>query len=171
MAKKRKSGITRKHSGGTRAIAALNQAGVPFEVIEYEHSDTMAHGYALDTAAVLDLDPQIIFKTLMAEVDGAAVVALVPASARLNLKALAKAGGGKSAVMMAPETAERITGYVTGGISPLGQSRKHPTYIDISAQSLPQMLISGGKRTFSLVVSPDDLARITDAQFVAIANT
>lgn len=170
MAKKKKNGISTRHSGGTRAIAALDRAEVPFEVVEYEHSDTMDHGYALDTAAVLNLDPKLIFKTLMAEVDGDAVVAVVPASARLNLKALAKAVGGKHATMMEPETAERVTGYVTGGISPLGQTRPHPTYIDASARQLAQMLISGGKRTISVAVAPDDLARLTKAKFIPIAS-
>ena len=159
-----------KNKGATRALQALNRAGVDYELIEYEHSEQMDGGYALDTSRVLGIDPHMIFKTLMVSVDGHPVVAVVPASRRLSLKALAKAAGGKSAAMIAPHDAEKLTGYVTGGISPLGQNRQLPTWIDSSAQTLDRFVVSAGKRTLSVAMSPADLAGLTRAQFAPIGT-
>ncbi|MDK8602466.1 Cys-tRNA(Pro) deacylase [Trueperella bernardiae] len=159
-----------KNKGATRALQALNRAGVDYELIEYEHSEQMDGGYALDTSRVLGIDPHMIFKTLMVSVDGHPVVAVVPASGRLSLKALAKAAGGKSAAMIAPHDAEKLTGYVTGGISPLGQNRQLPTWIDSSAQTLDRFVVSAGKRTLSVAMSPADLAGLTRAQFAPIGT-
>ncbi|QOQ38727.1 Cys-tRNA(Pro) deacylase [Trueperella pecoris] len=159
----------KKQAGATRALQALDRAGVVYQLIEYEHSERMENGYALDTSQVLGIDPRLIFKTLIAKVDSSAVVAVVPASGRLNLKSLAKAAGGKSAAMMEPAQAEKLTGYVTGGISPLGQMRQLPTYIDSSAKQLEKMIVSAGKRTLSASLRPADLASLTGAIFVPIA--
>ena len=152
-----------KASGATAALRALNAAGVPYELIEYEHSEIMEHGFALDTVAVLGLDPNTVFKTLMVEADGEPAVAVVPASGHLNLKRFAAVLGAKRAEMMDPEKAERITGYIKGGISPLGQRRKFVTVIDESARHLPEMVISGGKRSLSVRLAPLDLARLVGA--------
>ncbi len=165
MAKKKQ-----RSQQGTHALQVLEAAGVHYEVIEYEHSEHQDKGYALDTAKVLGRDPATIFKTLMALVDGIPVCAVVPATGMLNLKALARAAGGKKADMMDPVKAERLTGYVTGGISPLGQRKCSPTFIDESARELPNMMVSGGKRTLSIAISPDSLARVTNAQFAALAD-
>nr|WP_204397601.1 Cys-tRNA(Pro) deacylase [Arcanobacterium pluranimalium] len=154
---------------GTPALRALNSAGVKYELFEYEHSATMEHGYALDTSAVLGIEPARIFKTLLTECDGRAVVAVVPASSQLSLKALAKAAGAKNAAMMNPAQAEKITGYVTGGISPLGQRKLYPTFIDESALIHERILVSGGKRNLSVALRAQDLASLTNAQFFAIA--
>lgn len=161
--------MTKKRAGSTRAIEALTDAGAEFELIEYEHSPTMDRGYALDTVDVLGLDPNEVFKTLLAEADGKPVVAVVPASARLSLKALARACSAKSAIMMDPAKAERLTGYVTGGISPLGQHKQLPTFIDKSALELPRICVSGGKRTLSVLITPQALASVTNAEFANIA--
>lgn len=157
-----------KKKGGTRALQALIDARVQYELIEYEHSTQLDGGYALDTSRVLGIDPHRIFKTLVASVDGKPVVAVVPASGKLSLKALAKAMGAKSAQMMEPARAEKLTGYVTGGISPLGQLRQLPTLLDSSCQQLETIVVSGGKRTLSVVVRPEDLAQLTRARFASI---
>lgn len=154
----------------TQALVHLAQAGIDYEVIEYEHSMTMDHGYALDTAAVLGVDPDSVFKTLLVEADGKPAVAVIPASRMLNLKRIAKAVGAKSAHMMDPSKAERLTGYVTGGISPIGQKTSSPTVIDEDALIADHILVSGGKRTLSVSVAPEDLAQVTGASFAAISD-
>ncbi|MDY2941971.1 MAG: Cys-tRNA(Pro) deacylase [Varibaculum sp.] len=165
MAKKSKSG-----RAATAALEILNTTGTNYRLIEYEHSDEMKHGFALDTVAVLGLDPDTVFKTLMVEADGSPVVAIVPASHKLNLKSLAKAVGAKHAEMMVPARAQRISGYIKGGISPLGQRSSFPTVIDYSAVMLPEMLVSGGKRSLSVALAPADLAELTGASFAEIAT-
>src|SRR3954469_8828609 len=115
---------TRKQgAGGTPATLALAGAGVPFSTHTYEH-DPAAGSYGLEAAEALGLDPDTVFKTLLAELDGELVVAIVPVAGLLDLKALAAALGGKKAVMADPAVAERVTGYVVGGISPIGQKRR-----------------------------------------------
>lgn len=106
---------------------------------------------------MLGVAPEQVFKTLMIETQNGPAVALVPASARLNLRALAKAAGTKSATMMDPSKAEKLTGYVTGGISPLGQKNTYPTFVDTSALTQPRIVISGGKRTLPVLVEPNSL--------------
>lgn len=157
-------------SDATPALKILRESGVSYDVLEYEHSATMEHGYALDTVSILGLDPGVVFKTLLVEVDGMPAVGVVPASGRLNLKAIAKAVGGKSAVMMDPSKAEKLTGYVTGGISPLGQRHRYRTVIDESAQALEHMCISGGKRTLSVLVSPANLVELCAGSFAPIGT-
>ena len=160
----------KKQESGTPALQALIKAGVAYELIEYEHSEVMERGFALDTVEVLGLDAGTVFKTLMSEVDGEPAVAIVPANGHLNPKSLAKALGAKRAQMMDPEKAERITGYIRGGISPLGQRRAYPTVIDASAENLEKMVISGGKRTISVALAPADLAQLIKAKFAPIAD-
>lgn len=158
-------------SGATPALQVLNDAGVAYQLVEYEHSDVMAHGFALDTASVLNLDPNTVFKTLLVETDsGQPAVGVVPASAKLNLKSMAKAVGAKHAEMMDPSKAERITGYIKGGISPIGQKRKFPTVIDESALNYDAILVSGGKRSLSVSIAPQILAEIINAKFAPIAQ-
>lgn len=166
MAKK-KSG---KKAQGTQALRVLQAAEVAYELIEYEHSEHQEGGYALDTARVLGRNPATIFKTLMALADGKPVCAVVPATGMLNLKQLAKAHGAKRAEMMDPHKAEQLTGYVTGGISPLGQRTHVPTYIDESALSHARIAVSGGKRTLSVDIAPADLASLCEAQFAPLAD-
>jgi Cys-tRNA(Pro)/Cys-tRNA(Cys) deacylase len=122
----------RRTSTGTPATVALTRAGVPFTTHAYEH-DPAAASYGLEAAEVLGLDPDQVLKTLLAEVDGRLVVGIVPVSRQLDLKALAAAVGGKRGTMADPAAAERVTGYVVGGISPLGQKRRIPTVLDDSA--------------------------------------
>lgn len=167
MAKKN----NKKSQSGTQALSVLQASGLPYQLFEYEHSMTMDKGYALDTAAVLGVDPESVFKTLMVEVDGTPAVGVVQADRLLNLKSIAKALGGKSAKMMDPAKAERLTGYVTGGISPLGQRTLYPTVIDEDAQLLDVMLVSGGKRSLSVQLAPKDLANLTQAIFAPISDT
>ncbi|MGO1638469.1 Cys-tRNA(Pro) deacylase [Ancrocorticia populi] len=164
MAKKK------RQQQGTHALQVLEAADAAYELVEYEHSEHQDHGYALDTAEVLGRDPATIFKTLMALVDGKPVCAVVPATGMLNLKALAKAASGKRAEMMEPAKAEKQTGYVTGGISPLGQRTKVPTFIDASARDHETMLVSGGKRTLSVSIAPETLGSLVDAAFASIAD-
>ncbi|MDO4888759.1 MAG: aminoacyl-tRNA deacylase [Actinomycetaceae bacterium] len=160
----------KKASGQTPATRAAQAAGPEYRVVTVAHTDELDGGYALDTSRVLGRDPATIFKTLMAEVDGSPVCAVVPANAMLNLKALARAAGGKRARMMPPSSAERLTGYVTGGISPLGQRTASPVFIDDSAQDLTSVLISGGRRSLSLDVDPRELARALSARFADLAD-
>ena len=155
---------------GTPALHAAQAAGLGYALVEVQHSEHQEGGYALDTARVLERDPSTIFKTLMAKVDGDPVCAVVPASGMLNLKALARAVGGKKACMMQAKDAERLTGYVTGGISPLGQRTSSPIVIDESARELPTVLVSGGRRDLSIDVSPMDLAAAVRAHFAPIAD-
>ncbi len=161
--------VARKAAGGTPATVALTQAGVAFVVRGYEH-DPAAASYGLEAAAALGVEPARVFKTLLAEVDGRLVVGIVPVDRQLDLKALASAVGGKRAVMADPAAAERATGYVVGGISPLGQKRAHPTVLDASAREHPTILVSGGKRGLDLELAPADLLAVTHAEVAAIAR-
>jgi Cys-tRNA(Pro)/Cys-tRNA(Cys) deacylase len=151
-----------KASGGTPATVALARAGIGFRLHEYSH-DPRAGSYGLEAAEALGLDPERVFKTLMATVDGRLAVAVVPVSGRLDLKALARALGGSRAAMADVAVAERATGYVAGGISPLGQRRAHPTVVDSSALGHPTVFVSAGRRGLDLEIAPADLVRITAA--------
>ncbi|MGD9572166.1 MAG: Cys-tRNA(Pro) deacylase [Thermoleophilia bacterium] len=155
--------------GGTPATVALTRAGIAFTARPYEH-DPRAESYGLEAAAALGVEPERVFKTLMAAVDGALTVAIVPVAARLDLKALARAAGGRSAAMAAPADAERATGYVVGGISPLGQRKAHPTVIDETVLLHDTVLVSGGRRGLDLELAPADLVRATDAVLAPIAR-
>jgi Cys-tRNA(Pro)/Cys-tRNA(Cys) deacylase len=155
--------------GGTPATVALGKADVEFTLHEYDH-DPRAASYGLEAAAALGLDPDQVFKTLLAEVDGSLVVAVVPVSTRLDLKALARAVGGSKAVMAEPRAAERATGYVTGGISPVGQKRSHPTVVDETAELYDVVYVSAGRRGLDLGIAPADLVRVTRATVAAISR-
>jgi Cys-tRNA(Pro)/Cys-tRNA(Cys) deacylase len=161
--------MARKVSGGTPAVAALERAGVPFTSHAYE-PDPAAASYGMEAAERLGLDPRAVLKTLVAEVDGRLVVAVVPVAGQLDLKALAAAVGGKRAVLADPAAAERSTGYVVGGISPLGQKKRLPTVMDSSTSELPMIYVSGGKRGLDLGVAPADLVVLLDATVAAIAR-
>ena len=154
---------------GTPATVALERAGVAFTQHSYQH-DAAASSYGLEAANALGLDPGCVFKTLLAEVDGRLVVGIVPVSGQLDLKALAAAVGGKRAAMAEPRVAERATGYVVGGISPLGQKRRLTTVLDESAVGLTTVYVSGGKRGLDLGVAPADLVRLLDATVAPIAR-
>lgn len=160
----------KKKGGGTPATVALTRAGVPFSEHPYEH-DAAAASYGLEAAEALGLDPERVFKTLFTVVDGRLVVGIVPVSGQLDLKALAAAVGGKRATMADPADAERATGYVVGGISPIGQRRPHRTVLDESALGHDTVYVSGGRRGLDLGLSPADLVRVTDATVAAIART
>ncbi|HET7690354.1 MAG TPA: Cys-tRNA(Pro) deacylase [Nocardioidaceae bacterium] len=152
----------RKEAGGTPATVALTRAGVSFQVHRYDHDPGTA-SYGEEAADLLGVAPERVFKTLFATVDGRLVVGVVPVSGQLDLKALASAVGGKKAAMAKPEEAERATGYVVGGISPVGQKRAHPTVVDSSALSFETVFVSGGRRGMDLELSPRDLVEVTRA--------
>jgi Cys-tRNA(Pro)/Cys-tRNA(Cys) deacylase len=154
---------------GTPAIALLRRQKVTHRIHEYPH-DPRSGSYGAEAAAALGIDPAHCFKTLVAEVDGALVVAVVPVTGALDLKALAGAVGGKRAVMAEPTSAERTTGYVRGGISPLGQRKRLPTVVDSSAVALPTVYVSAGRRGLEVELAPADLVRLTDATVAAIAG-
>lgn len=154
---------------GTPATAALAAAGVPHEVLPYEH-DPSSRSYGEEAAAALGVPSERVLKTLLARVDDRLVVAVVPVSGALDLKALAAAVSGKRAVMAEPAEAERATGYVVGGISPLGQRRRLPTVVDEAATAYDRVLVSGGRRGLDVALAPADLVRLTGAAVAAISR-
>ncbi len=160
--------MAKKTTGGTPATVALTAAGIEHVVHAYPH-DPRSTSYGLEAAEALGLDPARVHKTLMASVDGTLTVAIVPVSGQLDLKALARAVGGSKAVMADPAVAQRVTGYVVGGISPVGQRRAHPTVLDERALAWPTIFVSGGKRGLDLELAPADLVRITAAIMAPIA--
>jgi Cys-tRNA(Pro)/Cys-tRNA(Cys) deacylase len=163
--------MARKHqAGGTPATVALERAGIAFTRHAYEH-DPAASSYGLEAAQALGLEPASVFKTLLADVDGKLAVGIVPVTGQLDLKALASALGGKRAVMADPAAAERTTGYVVGGISPIGQKRRLRTVLDTSALDLPTIYVSGGKRGLDLGLDPHDLVRLLEAQVAPIGRS
>ncbi|MFJ5548294.1 Cys-tRNA(Pro) deacylase [Streptomyces sp. NPDC093225] len=155
--------------GGTPATVALTGAGVPFTVHAYEH-DPAVTSYGEEAAAAMGVSPDRVFKTLVAEVDGALTVAVVPVAGSLDLKALAAAVGAKRAVMADPAAAERSSGYVRGGISPLGQRRRLPTVLDASASGHATICVSAGRRGLEVELAPTDLAALTAATLAPIAR-
>ena len=154
--------MARRSTGGTPATVALARAGIEFRLHEYAH-DPRAESYGLEAAEALGLDPARVFKTLMATVDGRLATAVVPVSGQLDLKALARALGASRAAMADVVVAERATGYVAGGISPVGQRRPHPTVLDSTALDHPSVFVSAGRRGLDLEIAPADLVRITEA--------
>lgn len=154
----------------TPAIKALEKAGVDFSVAEYPH-DPRSPAYGEEAAHALGLSPDEVFKTLLAKLDdGRLVVAMVPVSGQLDLKALARAAGARKAAMAEAAEAERATGYVVGGISPLGQKRRLPAFLDASAEGLTAVHVSGGRRGLELRLAPADLMRLGGARLAAIAR-
>jgi Cys-tRNA(Pro)/Cys-tRNA(Cys) deacylase len=147
---------------GTPATALLSKLKVTHRVHAYPH-DPRAASYGAEAAGALGIEPARCFKTLVAEVDGVLTVAVVPVSGSLDLKALAAAVGGKRAVLAEPATAERTTGYVRGGISPLGQRKRLPTVVDASAVAHATVYVSAGRRGLELELDPADLVALTGA--------
>jgi Cys-tRNA(Pro)/Cys-tRNA(Cys) deacylase len=147
----------------TPAIAAAKQAGIDFTVHEYEH-DPAAASYGLEAAEKVGADPARVFKTLVASLDGALAVACVPVESQLDLKAF-----GKRAELADRRRAEAATGYVVGGISPLGQRRRLPTHIDTSALEHSTVFVSAGRRGLEIELAPADLVELTGASVRPIA--
>ena len=154
----------------TPAINALQKARVAFQLHEYEH-DPGNTAFGDEVVQKLGQEPARVFKTLIATVEGRGlVVGIVPVSASLDLKALAAAVGGKRASMTEVAEAERATGYVAGGISPLGQRKHLATVLDASAAAWSTVFVSGGRRGLQLELAPDDLRRLTGAVLAPIAR-
>lgn len=168
MSRKARSGPGRP-GGATPATRALTAAGIDFTERAYAHEPS-AESFGLEAAEALGVDPARVLKTLLAEVDGRLVVGIVPVAGKLDLKALAVAVDGKRAVMADPAVAERRTGYVVGGISPLGQRTTHPTVLDASALTHPTVLVSGGRRGLDLELTPADLVAATSAVVAEIGR-
>lgn len=154
----------------TPAINQAKKAGIPFRLHSYEH-DPATHSYGLEAADKLNVDPARVFKTLVAEAgDGVLIVGIVPVSATLNLKALAAVFGMKRAEMADMPAAERATGYVAGGISPLGQKKRLRTVLDNSATSFSTIFVSAGRRGLEIELAPADLVRLCGGKFAQIAR-
>ncbi|MFF5443648.1 Cys-tRNA(Pro) deacylase [Streptomyces sp. NPDC012888] len=158
-----------KQAAGTPALTAVAAAGVPHQVHAYEH-DPAHPSYGLEAAEAMGVSPDRVFKTLVADVDGVLTVAVVPVSGSLDLKALAAAVGGKRAAMADPALAERTTGYVLGGISPLGQRKRLRTVLDASASGHATVCVSAGRRGLEVELAPSDLATLTNAKLSPIAR-
>lgn len=126
--------------------------------------------YGLEAADKLGVSPAQVFKTLVVSLDGKQLaVGIVPVDCQLGLKQIAKAAGAKKAAMAAPEAVERSTGYVLGGVSPLGQKKRLPTFIDASAKAWPTLYVSAGRRGLEIELSPDDLAALSQGKFAALS--
>ena len=166
MAKKSRK---QQQSGGTPATVALTAAGTAYTLHAYEH-DPASPSYGEEAAQALGVSPDRVFKTLVADVDGELTVAVVPVAGSLDLKALAAAVGGKRAAMADPAAAERTTGYVRGGISPLGQRKRLRTVLDASAEAHPTVCVSAGRRGLEVELAPGDLAALTAAVVAPIGR-
>ena len=153
----------------TPALDVLVRSGITHRVHEYTH-DAATTAYGMEAAAALGAPPERVFKTLVGAVDTRLVVAVVPVTAELDLKAMAHALGVKKVTMAAPAAAERATGYVVGGISPLGQKRRLTTVVDQSASDWPTVFVSGGRRGLELEVAPADLVALTGATLALLAR-
>ena len=158
-----------KADGGTPATTALTAAGIRFTAHPYAH-DPAARSYGLEAAVALGVEPGRVFKTLLVDADGSFAVGIVPVDSQLDLKALATALGVKRLRMADPAQAERATGYVVGGISPVGQKRQLPTVLDQSAEAYSTVLVSGGKRGFDIELAPADLVAVTRGLTAPIAR-
>lgn len=154
---------------GTPATALLTRARVAFTLHPYSH-DPRAEAFGDEAAAALGVPPERIFKTLIAAVDGKLVCAVVPVAGRLDLKALAASVGGKRAELADPVAAARATGYVVGGISPLGQKTRLSVVLDASASSFASVYVSAGKRGLQVQLAPEDLVRLAAAVLAPIAT-
>jgi Cys-tRNA(Pro)/Cys-tRNA(Cys) deacylase len=157
---------------GTPATVLLSRAGVAYTLHPYQHdprADHRALAFGDEAATALGVAPDRIFKTLIAAADGALVCAVVPVAGRLDLKALAAAVGAKRAELADPAAAARATGYVVGGISPLGQKARLRVVLDASAAAFPPVYVSAGKRGLQVELAPDDLVRLAPAELAPIA--
>jgi Cys-tRNA(Pro)/Cys-tRNA(Cys) deacylase len=162
------SGYFSRVATGTPATALLSKQKIAFTLHPYDH-DPRAQAYGEEAAAALGVDPARIFKTLIAAVDGKLACAVVPVAARLDLKAFAAALGGKRAELADPAAAARATGYVVGGISPIGQKARLRVVVDASAQDFETVYVSAGKRGLQVQLAPADLLRATGAGVAAIS--
>lgn len=155
----------------TPAVRAAEAAGLAFRLLEYDY-DPDAEAIGLAAAAALGLEPRMVFKTLIALLDGTEMVTvIIPSDARLGLKALAAAAGAKRAEMAEPARAERATGYVVGGISPLGQRRRLRCFLDASAEGLPEIVVNGGRRGLQIAAAPGELAQVLGARVAPLLAT
>jgi Cys-tRNA(Pro)/Cys-tRNA(Cys) deacylase len=152
----------------TPAVNAAKAAAITHVVHRYEH-DPHHPSYGEEAATALGVDAARVFKTLVIDVDGRLAVAVVPVAGRLDLKAAADALGGKKAVMAEAAAAERATGYVVGGISPLGQKKRLAMVIDASALAFATLFVSAGRRGLEIEMAPDDLVRVTGARVAPVA--
>ncbi len=155
-----------RERAATPALRALSDAGVEHTVRGYAHDTgamAAAGGYGAEAAQALDVAPERVLKTLVVSVDGSLGVVIVPVGARIDLKAAAAALGGRKATLADPAVAQRATGYVVGGISPLGQRRALPTVVDASATLHDTVLVSAGQRGLDVELSPADLVAMTSA--------
>lgn len=154
----------------TPAVHAARQAGIAFALHEYRH-DPRAASYGLEAAEALGLDVARVFKTLVAAPEGKGLwVAVVPVAGLLDLKALAQAAGAKRAVMVEPKAAERATGYVVGGISPLGQRQRLSTVVDAGALRYPTIFVSAGRRGLEIELAPSDLITLCAAKVAPVGR-
>lgn len=158
----------RETSTGTPATVLLTRLGIEYRTLSYTHDPSADH-YGTEAAEKLEVDPARVFKTLMVDVGSRLAVAVVPVSRSLSLKAMAAACGSKRASMADPAAAERRTGYVLGGISPLGQKNPSPLVLDASALGFDAILVSGGRRGLEIELSPADLLRATGGTTAALA--
>ncbi|CAN5880603.1 Cys-tRNA(Pro) deacylase [soil metagenome] len=148
----------------TPAIRLLEEAGVTFELHHYTVSQAVGDGYGEAVAAALDVDPERVFKTLVAVADDSLVLAVVPVTSRLSTKALARAAGAKRTAMADPSEAERVTGYVVGGVSPVGSRTRLPLYLDSSGKAFETIFVSAGKRGLQVELDPDDLLAVASGR-------
>ena len=158
----------------TPAVTLLERSGVAHQLMTYEHDPT-SDAFGLEAAEALGLDPSVVYKTLVVATDAGAsgrshAVAVVPVDARLDLKAVAAAAGAKKAAMADRGEAERLTGYIRGGISPLAQKKRLATFVDSSAEDLATMYVSGGRRGLDVGLAPADLLALTNGRLAPIAS-
>ena len=154
----------------TPAVRAIERAGLAFELLEYDY-DPEADEIGLHAAQALGRNAATVFKTLIVALDsGELVCAIIPSDARLNLKSIASAAGARKADLAEPKKAERATGYVVGGISPLAQRKRLRTYLDASAASLEEIVVNGGRRGLQVVLKPADLIAVTSAVVTALRS-
>ncbi|WP_110241239.1 Cys-tRNA(Pro) deacylase [Nocardioides gilvus] len=169
----KKQAVAKSARGSTPATDALSEAGLPFTLHPYTH-DPRATSYGLEAAELLELDPERVFKTLVVDLASDArprlAVGVVPVSGRLDLKAMAAALGAKKAVMADPTLAARSSGYVVGGISPLGHRTPLPTVVDTSARTYETIYVSAGRRGLDVELSPDHLVSLLGATWAEISR-
>lgn len=165
--------MSAKRTTGTPATVLLARSKLPHTVHEYAHDPANLH-FGAESVEALGMAASKVFKTLVVELIGAPdelVCAVVPVSGQLDLKALAQAAGAKKAAMADAARAERVTGYVLGGISPLGQKRQLPVWVDSSARDQPTIVVSGGRRGLSVELAPGDLVRLVNGRFASLARS
>ncbi|WP_299010681.1 Cys-tRNA(Pro) deacylase [uncultured Shewanella sp.] len=154
----------------TPAIKQLTHQGIPFTLHEYSHNPN-SPSYGLEAVEKMRVQAEFIFKTLIAQIDNAVlVVAIIPVNSTLNLKQLAKAANSKKAHMAKPQDVLRSTGYVLGGVSPIGQKKQLKTFIDSSASQLKNLYVSGGKRGLDIELNPSALYHITRAKWAELTS-